>query len=99
LESARAQAIERSVQRRICQAALALGLLLGAAAGMGGGENLAAFSAGALRPAEAQPAAGGDVGWSVVDSFTDLRRRQAKLLRLESRDEVASRWRRILNKF
>ena len=88
LEAARAESIQRSVRRRILQATLALGLLLGVASGMGGGE-LAAFSAGTLRRAEAKSADSGAyssaegsvVGWGMVESFTELRRRQADLLR------------------
>jgi hypothetical protein len=82
LEAARRESMERSVRRRICHAALALGLLLGAATGMGR-EELPAFSAGALRQAELNSTEGGAIGWSMVESFTDLRRRQANLLRFQ----------------
>lgn len=82
LEAARRESIERSVRRRICHAALALGLLLGAAIGMGG-EELPAFSAGALRQVELNSTESGAIGWSMVESFTDLRRRQANLLRFQ----------------
>ena len=94
LETARAESHERWAQRRIWQVALVVALLgvcspsvrsrLEVAASPSGG----ALGAGAMaRRAES----GNDgwnsdgwntVGWNTVESFTDLRRRHAALLRL-----------------
>jgi hypothetical protein len=83
LETARAEAGEHQARRRIWQVALAialLGLLFSAA---GTRWEIASPLPGVLLqvPADRQQA-GGDAGWSMVESFTDLRRRQAALLSL-----------------
>lgn len=95
LESARAEARERLAQRRIWQVALAIalsGALLAAVASRG--SSPASFPAGiltaqaALRPADAREGAlhsaeGGAAGWSIVEAYVELRRRQAALLGLD----------------
>ncbi len=83
LETARAESRERQAQWRIWQLALAIALL-GAVATIFGtrSDAAASFSQGALQvQAEVRPAEAGAAGWRIVDSFTDLRRRQAALLR------------------
>ena len=83
LETARAESRERQAHWRIWQLALAIALLAAVATVFGARPGTAAsFSQGALRvQAEVRPAEGGAPGWRIVDSFTDLRRRQAALLR------------------
>jgi len=84
LESARAESHERRAQRRIWQAALAVALLGAMVAAAASRSDVPpSVSAGMLQTrAAVQTAEGGAAGWSIVDSFTDLRRRQADLLRL-----------------
>lgn len=82
LETARAEAGEHQARRRIWQVALAialLGLLSSAATTRW---DLASPLPGVLHLQPAGQQAGGDAGWSMVESFTDLRRRQAALLSL-----------------
>ena len=84
LETARAESHERWAQRRIWQVALAVALLgLCSTSFHGRLTKSAARSAGGLQAAAIAPhiEAGHD-GWSMVDSFTDLRRRHAAMLRL-----------------
>lgn len=89
IEAARAESSERRAQRRIWQAALALavwGIISTATAGPLSTDS--PFSAGMLhaqaelRQADMHQAEIGAAGWGMVESFTDLRRRQADLLRL-----------------
>jgi hypothetical protein len=89
IEAARAESRERQAQRRIWQAALALaawGAISIATAGRFSTNS--SFSAGMLhaqaelRQADAHSAEIGAAGWGMVDSFTNLRRRQAELLRM-----------------
>jgi ferric-dicitrate binding protein FerR (iron transport regulator) len=84
LEAARVESRERQAQRRIWQAALAITLLIGILAAAGSRFDLPApFSASMLQAqANVRAAEGDGAGWSMVDSFTDLRRRQAALLNL-----------------
>lgn len=82
LETARAEAGEHQAQRRIWQVALAialLGLLSSAATTRW---DVASPLPGVLHVQTVGQQAGVDSGWSMVESFTDLRRRQAALLRL-----------------
>ena len=83
LETARAEAGEHQAQRRIWQAALAIALLGLLSSAASTRWDIASPLPGVLlqAPAERQQA-GGDAGWSMVESFTDLRRRQAALLSL-----------------
>ena len=84
LETARAESRERQAQRRIWQLALVVALLGAISTATGGRWDVAVpFSASMLQvPADMRPAEGGAAGWSMVDSFTDLRRRQAAVLSL-----------------
>ena len=84
LESARMEASERKALRRIWQAALALMLFASFSTTISGPwTGGSSFSADLLQVQAEVRAAGTDAaGWSLVDSFTDLRRRQAALLRL-----------------
>jgi hypothetical protein len=84
LEAARAESSERWAQRRILQVALVVALWGGISTATGGRwEVTAPFSAGLLQVhAELRPAEGRAADWSMVESFTDLRRRQAALLSL-----------------
>jgi hypothetical protein len=86
LESARAESRERTARHRIWQAGLAIALLGALLLATAGRWNVpASYSDGmlrpqaGLRPSEARPAEGGPAGWSIVDAFIDLRRRQAVL--------------------
>ena len=84
LETARMEASERKALRRIWQAALALVLLASLSTTISGPwTGGSSFSSELLQVQAEVRAAGCDsTGWRLVDSFTDLRRRQAALLRL-----------------
>jgi hypothetical protein len=84
LETARAESRERWAQQRIWPVALVVGLLGAISTATGGRRDVAVhFSASVLEvQAEVRQTEGGAAGWSMVDSFTDLRRRQAALLSL-----------------
>src|SRR5262245_2406696 len=84
LETARAESRERRAQLRLWQVALVVALW-GAISTTSASrwELTAPFSAGLLQmQTDVQPAEGGGAGWNMVESFTDLRRRQAALLSL-----------------
>ena len=84
LETARAEASEQQALRRIWQLALAITLFgaLSIAAGTCG-DVASSSSPGMLQmQAAVQQVGGENAGWSMVESFTELRRRQAALLRL-----------------
>jgi hypothetical protein len=89
LETARSQSGERRARRRIWQSALFV-LLLGLfvttlcrqpASISAGGPFAEAAGAQLLSGSEAA-SRDTDLSWGIVDSFTELRRRQAELLRL-----------------
>jgi hypothetical protein len=89
LESARAESRERLAQRRIWQVALAIalsGALLAAVTSRGSAPAGMLTAQAALRPADAREgvhsAEGGAAGWSIVEAYMELRRRQAALLSL-----------------
>ena len=84
LETARTEFRERLAQRRIWQVALVVAILGAISIAVGDPRYAGVpFSASVL---EVQPdvrqAEGGAAGWSTVEAFTDLRRRQAALLSL-----------------
>jgi hypothetical protein len=85
LEAAKAASRERRARRRIMQiAAVILVAIMPAATYFGGSLQPSAAQA-SLWPLQNEPAAGGKTGdacWEVVDSFTELRRYQARVLRL-----------------
>ena len=84
LDAARVESGERKAQGRIWHVAIAIGLL-GTMVVVAGDRVpvTPTFSHGLLRAnPELRPADGGTAGWSIVEAFTDLRRRQAALLSL-----------------
>jgi Tfp pilus assembly protein PilN len=89
LEAARAESRERRAQRQIWHLAIVIALLGALSTAIVGHWRAAApyssapYSASLLQmQANARQAEGSDAGWSMVESFTDLRRRQAALLSL-----------------
>jgi hypothetical protein len=87
LESARTACHERWAQRRLWQLALMVAIIATLSQSLDDRRDLAAFRQGRLSAAglygsSGQLAPSQDAGWTMVDSFTDLRRRQAELLRL-----------------
>lgn len=84
LETARAESHQRWAQRRIWQVALVIALLGVCSTSVRSRMEVAAppsrmaLEAGAM----ARRAEIGNDGWNVVESFTDLRRRHAAMLRL-----------------
>jgi hypothetical protein len=90
LETARAECRERRAQRSIRRVALVVALFAAFTAPSGGSEDtrcpalLAALDSDHIfSQAESKVARGGDLSWSMVEAFTDLRRQQANALRLE----------------
>ena len=84
LEATRAESGEQRARRRIWHVAIAIGLL-GTIFAVAGNRTAVspAFSHGMLQVGpEVRTADGGGAGWSIVEAFTDLRRRQAALLSL-----------------
>jgi hypothetical protein len=84
LESARAESREQRARRHLWRLAVVVGLLgvvstiFGSRlASSGPAANLVLEAAALTRHTQ-----GDDAGWGLVDSFTELRRRQAALLRL-----------------
>ena len=89
LEAARVELGERKAQRRIWQVAIAIGLL-GTMFAVAGDRMpvTPTFSHGMLQVSpEARQADGGAAGWSIVEAYTDLRRRQAALLSLNRQSQ------------
>ena len=84
LDAARAESRERWAQRKMWQVALAVALWGALSTASGSRWHAAApFSAAVLQgDVQVRSVEGGAAGWSVVDSFTDLRRRQAAVLSL-----------------
>jgi hypothetical protein len=84
LETARAESHERWAQRRIWQVALVIALLGVFSTSVRGRLEVAAPPSGIAlgAGAMARPAEFGNDGWNMVESFTDLRRRHAAMLRL-----------------
>jgi len=84
LESARAESHERWAQRQIWQVALVVALLGVYSSSVRSRMEVAAppteiaIEMGAM----ARRAESSEVGWKMVESFTDLRRQQAAMLRL-----------------
>lgn len=88
LEAARADSGERKAQRHLWLLAVAVGLLGALVAVISSRSPVqATFSHGMLTATaastDARPAEGGAAGWSIVDAYTELRRRQAALLSLD----------------
>ena len=83
LEAAGVEASERRALQRIWHVALAIAIL-GVLTVIGARWHAASpFAPSVLQAqAEVQQAGGNSAGWTLVESFTDLRRRQAALLRL-----------------
>jgi len=84
LEATRAESGERRARRRIWHVAIAIGLL-GTMFAVAGNRMPVppTLSHGMLQAgSEVRPADGGGASWSIVEAFTDLRRRQAVLLSL-----------------
>jgi hypothetical protein len=82
LEATRAESGERRARRRIWHVAIAIGLL-GTIFAVAGNRIMPIRSHGVLKVGpEVRTAEGGGAGWSIVEAFTDLRRRQAALLSL-----------------
>lgn len=85
LEAARAVRRDQQAQRHILQLAAVLLVMAGCLAGLGNrmasrsAETtwLSGVTAGAVRDGSR-----GDAGWETVESFTQVRRQQARLLRL-----------------
>lgn len=89
LEAARVELGERKAQRRIWKVAIAIGLL-GTMIAVAGDRTPVppTFSHGMLQAnPEVQPTDGAAAGWSLVEAFTDLRRRQAALLSLNRQSQ------------
>jgi hypothetical protein len=85
LEAAQIECRELRVQRRSWQAALlvTLAAMVISLATRSYWQAAAPLSASLLpTPADVRSAEGGTTGWSTVESFTELRRRQAALLSL-----------------
>ena len=89
LESARAESNERWAQRQIWQVALVVALLGVCSTSVRSRLEVAAPPSGIalgtgamVRRAEAGNDGWNNVGWNTVESFTDLRRRHAAMLRL-----------------
>ena len=89
LETARAERSERRAQRRIWQVAILVVLLGMFTTTVRQGQGIfgiersrAATGAGQLLFSSEALTGSGESNWEMVDSFTELRRRQAELLRL-----------------
>jgi hypothetical protein len=91
LETARTECGERRARRSIRHLAIVVVLLMVFATPSGRGLEGARYS-GLLAAvdsqqifsqAESKVGRGGDVSWAMVEAFTDLRRQQASVLRLE----------------
>jgi hypothetical protein len=84
LDAARAESRERWAQQKMWQVALVVALWGALSTASGNRWQAASPFSAALLQAEVQerPVEVGAAGWSVVDSFTDLRRRQAAVLSL-----------------
>jgi hypothetical protein len=91
LETARTECGERRAQRSIRHLAIVVVLLTVFATPSGRGLEgarypgiLAAVDSDQIfSQAESKVARGGDISWAMVEAFTDLRRQQADVLRLE----------------
>jgi hypothetical protein len=88
LESARAACHERWAQRRLWQLTLVVAIIATLTQSLDDRLEVVGLHQGRFSPAaghgtssELAPAPS-DAGWTMVDSFTDLRRRQAEMLRL-----------------
>jgi hypothetical protein len=84
LETARAESHERWAQRQIWQVALVVALLGVCSTSVRSRMEVAAPPSGIAfeRGAIARRAESGEDGWKMVESFTDLRRQHAAMLRL-----------------
>jgi ferric-dicitrate binding protein FerR (iron transport regulator) len=86
LEAARSDSGERKARRHLWLLAIAVGLL-GTLVAVVSSRSPASFSHGMLSATatstDVRPAEGGAAGWSIVDAYTELRRRQAALLCLD----------------
>lgn len=84
LEAARTESRERRAQRRIWQLALAIAILGLISAATGSRWSPGGPLSASMLPSQpdARQTEASSIGWNTVDSFTELRRRQAALLSL-----------------